>query len=132
MHVSLCDFGLARLVDQAFLDDEPDLSNEVVTKCYRPPELFLGNSVYSNKVDIWSLGCVIVELFTRKTCFSMESSKDILENIVRKVGHFSSKDLAFIEDSQAVEFIESVPRDPQGELRTLLSGTCATQEGSPI
>lgn len=118
------------MVDQARLDNEPDLSSEVVTKCYRPPELFLGNSVYSDKVDIWSLGCVVVELFTRKACFSMESSKDILESIVRKVGSFDSSDLTFIEDRGAADFVESVPRDKHGELRTLLAGTCADKDGS--
>ena len=117
------------MVSQASLDAEPDLSSEVITKSYRPPELFLGNSVYSDKVDIWSLGCVIVELFTRKVCFSMQSSKDILENIVRKVDDFNSADLVFIEDSDAVDFIETVPRDERGELRTLLAGTCATNQG---
>lgn len=111
-------------------DDEPNLSTEVITKCYRPPELFLGNLSYSEKVDIWSLGCVLVELFTKKILFSLENSKDILENIIRTVSEINVNDLAFVEDSNAVDFIESIPRDDKGELKTLLESTSASKEGN--
>lgn len=111
-------------------DEETNLSQEVVTKCYRPPELFLGNSHYDFKVDIWGLGCVIVELFTNKILFSHQSSKDILESIVRSVRGLNKNDLTFIDDSNAADYIESIPRDEVGELNTLLSGTIADKEGS--
>jgi serine/threonine protein kinase len=110
-------------------DEEPNLSTEVVTRCYRPPELFLGNANYSEKIDIWSLGCVCVELFTKKALFGLDNSKDILESIVRTVSDLDENDLEFIEDQNAIDYIESIPRDKNGELRTLLEGTKANKQG---
>jgi Protein kinase domain/Ankyrin repeats (3 copies)/WD domain, G-beta repeat len=38
--------------------------------CYRAPELISELPFYNNKVDIWSLGCIICELLTGKKRFS--------------------------------------------------------------
>ena len=38
------------------------LSNHVVTRWYRAPEIILDEADYDNKIDIWSLGCVLGEL----------------------------------------------------------------------
>ena len=129
LHVQICDFGLARMFFNADIDQEPNLSMEVVTRSYRPPELFLGNSSYTEKIDIWSLGCVIAEFFTRKKLFASENSKEILENIIKMVSEIDPNDLEFIEDPNAVDYIESIPRDKNGELGLLLSGTLATKQG---
>ena len=32
---------------------------------YKPPELLFGSKYYSYPVDIWSIGCVILELVFR-------------------------------------------------------------------
>ena len=73
MDIKICDFGLARMIFHVDdIEEEPNLSTEVVTKCYRPPELFFENSNYTSKIDIWSLGCVIMELFTKEILFNME------------------------------------------------------------
>ena len=39
-----------------------ELSNHVVTRAYRPPEIILLEKVYDQKVDIWSMGCIFAEL----------------------------------------------------------------------
>jgi serine/threonine protein kinase len=39
------------------------------TQSYRVPEL-LNQSTYSNKVDIWAVGCIFYELVTRKQTFA--------------------------------------------------------------
>jgi serine/threonine protein kinase len=37
----------------------------VVTRCYRPPEIFFGANEYDGKkVDIWSVACLFAELLT--------------------------------------------------------------------
>mmetsp|Transcript_29501 Transcript_29501/g.44840 ORF Transcript_29501/g.44840 Transcript_29501/m.44840 type:complete len:81 (+) Transcript_29501:687-929(+) len=38
------------------------MSPHTVTRFYRPPEVILLNREYDTSVDIWSLGCVMVEL----------------------------------------------------------------------
>jgi len=37
------------------------LSTHVVTRAYRAPEIILQERHYNSSVDLWSLGCVIVE-----------------------------------------------------------------------
>jgi len=38
------------------------MSPHVVSRIYRPPEVALLEANYSQSVDIWSLGCVLVEV----------------------------------------------------------------------
>ena len=59
--VKLCDFGLAKQVDSA---KQRHLTTMVVTRWYRAPELFLGDRSYTEKIDIWSVGCIFAELLT--------------------------------------------------------------------
>lgn len=43
---------------------------------YRAPELILGEEYYNYKIDVWSIGCVIVEMYINKPFFIGTSSKD--------------------------------------------------------
>eukprot|EP01023_Acetabularia_acetabulum_P054041 TRINITY_DN6068_c0_g2_i2.p1 TRINITY_DN6068_c0_g2~~TRINITY_DN6068_c0_g2_i2.p1 ORF type:complete len:425 (-),score=78.44 TRINITY_DN6068_c0_g2_i2:1926-3116(-) len=56
--VKLGDFGLARSFGLPLQQYTP----EVITQWYRPPELLLGSKCYSYSIDIWSIGCVWVEM----------------------------------------------------------------------
>lgn len=62
--LKICDFGLAR----------PTAENEymteyVVTRWYRAPELLLNSSDYTAAIDVWSVGCIFMELMNRKPLF---------------------------------------------------------------
>lgn len=52
------------------------LTSEVVTFPYRAPELTWGYKNYTDKVDIWSVGCIFVELLIGKVLFAQKDSKD--------------------------------------------------------
>jgi mitogen-activated protein kinase kinase kinase len=41
-------------------------------QCYRSPELFNSPSKYNNKTDMWSLGCIVVELATKQKAFASD------------------------------------------------------------
>ena len=41
------------------------LSDHVVTRWYRPPEIILVEKEYSSAVDIWGVGCIFAELLQR-------------------------------------------------------------------
>lgn len=59
MRLRLMDFGLAR----AFRGDQnTEYTNRCVTLGYRPPELLFGATKYDSSVDVWSVGCVLVNL----------------------------------------------------------------------
>ena len=73
--VKLADFGLARCIDKRNPweiitpkakmkqeDGQGGFTNKVITLWYRPPELLLGGTRYSNAVDMWSAGCIFAEL----------------------------------------------------------------------
>lgn len=38
------------------------LSDHVVTRWYRPPEIILIEKQYGPAVDVWGLGCILAEL----------------------------------------------------------------------
>ena len=59
--VKLADFGLAR----SFADPYLPMTHNVITRWYRPPELFFKARHYSGAVDIWSMGTVFAELILR-------------------------------------------------------------------
>ena len=42
------------------------------TPCYRAPELVKENPEFTNKVDIWALGCILCELATSRTPFTCD------------------------------------------------------------
>ena len=50
----IADFGLARI----FTPEKNDrhYTNNVVTRWYRPPELFLGQTLYDASIDMWGVG----------------------------------------------------------------------------
>ena len=55
---AISDFGLVR----AFFRDGDDLSLDVVTLPYRPPELLMLSRITDSKIDVWSVGIILVEL----------------------------------------------------------------------
>ena len=66
--LSLCDFGLSRGVDG---DVDIGLTEYVVTRWYRAPELLCETSTYGKSVDIWSVGCIFGEMLRREPIFQV-------------------------------------------------------------
>ena len=46
-----------------------DLTEYVVTRFYRAPEIMLSSHEYTKAVDIWSAGCVLAEIMNGKVLF---------------------------------------------------------------
>ena len=69
--LKICDFGLARGVDTKE-DGRAEtmlLTEYVVTRWYRAPEIMLACHEYSFPIDVWSIGCIFAELILRKPLF---------------------------------------------------------------
>ncbi|KAF7249231.1 Cyclin-dependent kinase-like 3 [Varanus komodoensis] len=78
----LCDFGFART-----LAAPGDIYTDyVATRWYRAPELVLKDTTYGKPVDIWALGCMIIEMATGNPYLPSSSDLDLLHKIVTKVG----------------------------------------------
>lgn len=58
-------------------------THEVVTLWYRAPEILLGSKTYSTPVDVWSIGCIFVEMLNAKPLFPGDSEIDQLFKIFR-------------------------------------------------
>ena len=56
--LAICDFGLAR----GFDDDAGKLTEYVVTRWYRAPELLCETKDYDEAIDVWSVGCIFAEI----------------------------------------------------------------------
>ncbi|KAL8622399.1 hypothetical protein ACOMHN_041727 [Nucella lapillus] len=82
--IKLADLGLARYFNAE--DKERLYTNKVITLWYRPPELLLGEERYGPAIDIWSLGCILGELFTREPIFRAKEEFAQLELISRTCG----------------------------------------------
>ncbi|GLB39077.1 putative pkinase-domain-containing protein [Lyophyllum shimeji] len=89
----IADFGLARAYDHNVTRTTADgrvkerkYTNCVVTRWYRPPELLLGARQYGGEVDIWGIGCVLGEMFSRQPILPGNSDLDQLEKIWQLCG----------------------------------------------
>jgi serine/threonine protein kinase len=79
------DFGVSRNSCHEALNLNR-LTDYVCTRWYRPPELLCGSKAYSDKVDIWACGCILVEMFTRVAMFPGLTTFDQLAKIMKYVG----------------------------------------------
>jgi serine/threonine protein kinase len=52
----------------------------IQSRFYRSPEVILGHP-YTCAIDMWSLGCVLVELFTGEPLFPGNTEHDQMVNI---------------------------------------------------
>lgn len=63
-----------------------NLTVYVTTRWYRAPELLLNWENYNNSIDAWSIGCILVELITRKVLFKGNNTIEQLEIILSLIG----------------------------------------------
>eukprot|EP01063_Lacrimia_lanifica_P006657 TRINITY_DN14171_c0_g1_i1.p1 TRINITY_DN14171_c0_g1~~TRINITY_DN14171_c0_g1_i1.p1 ORF type:complete len:426 (+),score=147.27 TRINITY_DN14171_c0_g1_i1:68-1345(+) len=83
--VQLGDFGSSR----SFRDSSAinhDMTHEVGTKWYRAPELLLGLRSYGTGVDLWSVGCVLGEMYAGNPVFPGTTEIDQIVKIFRALG----------------------------------------------
>lgn len=82
-NLKIGDFGLATVFQPS--QGQP-LTSRVVTLWYRPPELLLGATDYGVAVDLWSVGCVLAELFAGKPIMPGRTEVEQLHKIFKLCG----------------------------------------------
>ncbi|CAK9084324.1 unnamed protein product [Durusdinium trenchii] len=119
--VKVIDFG-----SSCFVDDS--LTNYVQSRSYRAPEVILGLA-YDQKIDLWSLGCIIAELWSGFVLFQNDSVQSLLARIVGILGPFPAHMMAtgrsvpqyFTQDGRLFrEFERSTAPQPQPQRRMQL------------
>eukprot|EP00940_MAST-03C_sp_MAST-3C-sp2_P002648 g2648.t1 len=106
--LKVCDFGLSR-----GLYEQSDLTEYVVTRWYRAPEIMLSCQQYSKAVDVWSVGCIMAELIARKPLFPGDDYIHQLQLITRKLGTPAKEDMSFIRSDRARRFMSHLPYSPK-------------------
>lgn len=105
--IKLGDFGIAKVLNSTL-----DLARTCIgTPYYLSPEI-CKSKPYSNKSDVWSLGCVLYELCTFKHPFDGSSMDDLLLRIIRGTYTPVSSTLYSTELRNLVtEMLKREPRD---------------------
>eukprot|EP01017_Pseudomicrothorax_dubius_P048514 TRINITY_DN883_c0_g1_i2.p1 TRINITY_DN883_c0_g1~~TRINITY_DN883_c0_g1_i2.p1 ORF type:complete len:747 (-),score=216.15 TRINITY_DN883_c0_g1_i2:405-2645(-) len=81
--VKIIDFG-----SSCFLHDH--LSSYVQSRSYRAPEVIIGCK-YDAKIDMWSLGCILAELFTGYVLFQNDTVQGLLARVIGIIGPFPQR-----------------------------------------
>eukprot|EP00441_Pelagodinium_beii_P021837 CAMPEP_0197664388 /NCGR_PEP_ID=MMETSP1338-20131121/58606_1 /TAXON_ID=43686 ORGANISM="Pelagodinium beii, Strain RCC1491" /NCGR_SAMPLE_ID=MMETSP1338 /ASSEMBLY_ACC=CAM_ASM_000754 /LENGTH=370 /DNA_ID=CAMNT_0043243015 /DNA_START=182 /DNA_END=1294 /DNA_ORIENTATION=- len=106
--LKICDFGLARVrfADKAWVCP---MTEYVCTRWYRAPEVLCSWTDYSCAIDIWSIGCILAELQTRKPLFPGHSTQNQLDQIIELLGSPQAQELMKIPNDKCRKFIKSLP-----------------------
>eukprot|EP00249_Psilotum_nudum_P028985 c3905_g1_i1 orf=115-1251(+) len=113
--LKICDFGLARTGSEK----GQFMTEYVVTRWYRAPELLLSCDEYTTAIDMWSVGCIFAELLGRKPIFPGKDYIHQLKLIINMLGSPDESDLHFIQSQKACNYIRSQPFAPRVSLAKL-------------
>ena len=84
--IKISDFGQSN-VKTDDINKDYNLTKYVTTKYYRAPELYLNYEAnYTQAIDMWSIGCIIAELFNKKVFLRATKTEDYLEFLVEMLG----------------------------------------------
>ncbi|ESQ44109.1 hypothetical protein EUTSA_v10006460mg [Eutrema salsugineum] len=105
--LKICDFGLARGTSESHL-----MTEYVVTRWYRAPELLLNSCDYTTAIDVWSVGCIFLELMNREPLFPGKDHVHQLRLLMELVGSPSEEDLGALNEN-AKRYLRQLPSRPR-------------------
>ena len=74
--LKIIDFGLARYANCDYIREEKrQFTVNVTTPLYKAPELYLGEKLYTSKIDVWAAGCIFIEILTKKALFPLDQGE---------------------------------------------------------
>ena len=109
--IKLIDFG-----SSCYLTDRQ--SSYIQSRSYRAPEVVLGLP-YDGRIDVWSLGCVVAEMYTGEVTFQNDSIVSMLSRIEAICGPFPRHMIAqgrqsgrfFTKSGLLYEFVDDSERE---------------------
>lgn len=120
--LKVCDLGLARYVDYSQAKEKKgasgmehfvELTEYVVTRWYRAPEILLDGCRYDKPSDLWSAGCILAELLGRKPLFPGSSTTNQLNKIFNVLGTPDVVYIANIHKEAAQKWLHRQRRRPK-------------------
>lgn len=97
------------------------MTEYVVTRWYRAPELLLSSEEYTSAIDMWSAGCILVELNIGRILFAGNGVQDQLEMICGVLGKPTAEEISRIQHRRAREFMESLSDEDGWRLESIMS-----------
>eukprot|EP00760_Papus_ankaliazontas_P015234 PhM_4_TR16426/c0_g1_i1/m.36234/K14512/MPK6; mitogen-activated protein kinase 6 len=119
--LKICDFGLARGFKEGAKGKlSQELTEYVVTRWYRPPELLMMSSTYTTAVDIWSAGCIMAEISNRRALFPGKDYLNQLSLICDVLGTPNRAEVAEYLKPEAAKYLSEMPAKAPKKLAELV------------
>lgn len=89
----LCDFGCSKTIKS-----NQRSTPHIVSRYYRAPELCLGYPFYTEKIDVWAAGCILLEMIELRPVFKGKSEGDQFLSIQNILGSFDRREKRFFKE----------------------------------
>ncbi|RLN20173.1 hypothetical protein BBJ28_00014807 [Nothophytophthora sp. Chile5] len=138
--LKICDFGLARggLTPGSVGGDEQqkpvepsELTEYVVTRWYRAPEIMLNCLHYTAAIDVWAVGCIFAEMLLREPLFPGNDYLHQLKLIIKFLGTPKQEDIGFVKNAKALRFLTKLSISKPKKWRDVFAGGGAEDTVSP-
>uniref|UniRef100_A0A7S4E1I0 Protein kinase domain-containing protein n=2 Tax=Lotharella globosa TaxID=91324 RepID=A0A7S4E1I0_9EUKA len=100
--VKICDLGLSRGEAASGVE----LTEYVVTRWYRAPEVMLSPGAYGQKMDVWAVGCIMAEILGRKPLFEGANHIEQIDLMLKQLGTPEDDDLEYVTNEGAISFMK--------------------------
>jgi len=113
--LKLADFGLTT----SFIESNY-LSSNVVSLYYRSPELLMGSHCYGPEIDMWSVGCILIEMMTSNYLFAGANEAEQLDLIFRIFGTPSEEIWPGVSKLAGWGVVDARKKYPSQDLKQIL------------
>lgn len=129
--VKIADLGLSRGYDNHDEDERfTELTEYVVTRYYRAPEIVLTSKHYTSAVDVWSTGCILGEMLKREVLFKGKDSLGEIKVILSVLGKLDQQELEWVPAGNSMRFVmQCMPKAARNGLSQHFSRNEAVREG---
>ncbi|GAB1611123.1 mitogen-activated protein kinase 10-like [Argonauta hians] len=108
------DFGLARVIDSDYTH-KGFLTDQIGTCWYRSPELIISPNDYTKAIDIWSAGCIFVEMLTGRPL--LPGSHDMEQiSLILQLMNISDNEWNKVTQVLPKSVMNRIPRYPEKSL----------------
>ena len=121
--VKLIDYGSSCMINER-------VHSYIQSRSYRAPEIILGLP-YDYSIDMWSFGCIVVELLIGRPYFQADSEAELLKKIIQVKGvvpqellNNATKRLKFYGEDNELHNKEELLEASNVELRNIVKDDC--------
>ena len=115
LKIKIGDFGISKQLNNY----NEYAKSRAGTIRYMAPEIINGEK-YNNKVDIWSLGCIIYELCTLNLCFDDGSLKTLMNKIVESKYETINKNIYGADLQNLIDLLLEKDRKKRPDIDTII------------